>query len=90
MYEPGIWISRVSPTPLLLVVGRDDTVTVADLALAAYEQAREPKRLALIPGGHFAPYTDQFVLAEAAATGRFREHLGSNTVNNIFAHANGK
>ncbi len=90
MYEPGIWISRVSPTPLLLVVARDDTVTVADLALAAYEQAREPKRLALIPGGHFAPYTDQIVLAEAAATGRFREHLGSNTVNNIFAHANGK
>jgi fermentation-respiration switch protein FrsA (DUF1100 family) len=75
MYEPGIWISRVSPTPLLLVVARDDKLTVADLALAAYERALEPKRLALIPGGHFDPYLAQFPLAEAAATEWFREHL---------------
>jgi fermentation-respiration switch protein FrsA (DUF1100 family) len=75
MYEPGIWISRVSPTPLLLVVARDDKLTVADLALAAHERALEPKRLALIPGGHFDPYLDQFPLAAAAATGWFREHL---------------
>jgi fermentation-respiration switch protein FrsA (DUF1100 family) len=75
MYEPGSWISRVSPTPLLLIVARDDRLTVADLALAAYERALEPKRLALIPGGHFDPYLDQFPLAEAAATEWFREHL---------------
>ena len=75
MYEPGIWISRVSPTPLLMVVARDDKVTIADLALAGYERALEPKRLVLIPGGHFDPYLDQFPLAEAAATGWFREHL---------------
>ena len=74
MYEPGIWVSRVSPTPLL-IVARDDKVTIADLALAAYERALEPKRLALIPGGHFDPYLDQFPLAEAAATEWFREHL---------------
>jgi hypothetical protein len=80
MYEPGIWIPRVSPTPLLLVVACDDTITLADLALAACERALEPKRLALIPGGHFAPYLDQFALAEAAATGWFREHLGSEAV----------
>jgi len=35
MYEPGTWISRVSPTPLLMVVGLRDAITVADLALAA-------------------------------------------------------
>jgi len=81
MYEPGIWISRVSPTPLLLVVARDDKLTVADLALAAYERALEPKRLALIPGGHFAPYLDQFPLAAAAATEWFREHLLNPGVN---------
>jgi fermentation-respiration switch protein FrsA (DUF1100 family) len=87
MYEPGIWISRVSPTPLLLVVAREDTVTVAALALAAYEQALEPKRLALIPGGHFVPYIEQFAAAEAAATGWFREHLGPATNNGYrFAH----
>jgi hypothetical protein len=81
MYEPGIWISRVSPTPLLLVVARDDKLTVADLALAAYERALEPKRLALIPGGHFDPYLEQFPLAEAAATEWFREHLLNPAVN---------
>jgi fermentation-respiration switch protein FrsA (DUF1100 family) len=75
MYEPGNWISRVSPTPLLLVVAREDKIPVTEVALAAYERALEPKRLALIPGGHFAPYLDQFPMAEAAATGWFREHL---------------
>jgi fermentation-respiration switch protein FrsA (DUF1100 family) len=75
MYEPGIWVSRVSPTPLLMVVARDDRLTVTDLALATYERALEPKRLALISSGHFAPYLDQFPLAEAAATGWFRAHL---------------
>lgn len=75
MYEPGIWISRVSPTPLLLVAAREDTITVTDLTLAAYERALEPKQLALIPGGHFSPYLDQFGRAEAAATNWFREHL---------------
>jgi fermentation-respiration switch protein FrsA (DUF1100 family) len=75
MYEPGNWITRVSPTPLLLVVARDDKLTVADLALAAYERALEPKRLALIPGGHFDPYLNEFPLAEGAATEWFREHL---------------
>jgi uncharacterized protein len=75
MYEPGMWVSRVSPTPLLMVIASDDKVTIADLALAAYERALEPKRLALIPGGHFDPYLDQFPLAESAATEWFREHL---------------
>jgi len=38
MYEPGGWISRVSPTPLLLVVALQDKMTVTDLALAGYER----------------------------------------------------
>ena len=46
-----------------------------DLALASYEQALEPKKLVLIPGGHFDPYRDQFPVAEAAATQWFCEHL---------------
>jgi uncharacterized protein len=75
MYEPGAWIARVSPTPLLMVVAKDDRLTVTDLALAAYERALQPKRLALLPGGHFDPYLGQFAQAEAAATAWFREHL---------------
>jgi uncharacterized protein len=50
MYDPGVWISRVSPTPLLMVVASHDTITVTDLALAAYEKALQPKRLVMLPG----------------------------------------
>jgi fermentation-respiration switch protein FrsA (DUF1100 family) len=75
MYEPGAWVARVSPTPLLMVVAKDDRLTVADLALSAYERALEPKRLALLPGGHFDPYLGEFARAEAATTAWFHEHL---------------
>jgi len=75
MYEPGTWIARVSPTPLLLVVGLHDTITVTDLALAAYEAALQPKRLVTIDGGHFNPYLTSFPEASGAALAWFTEHL---------------
>ena len=75
MYEPGTWITRVSPTPLLMVVALGDTVTVTDLALGAYERALEPKRLQLISGGHFAPYIVEFEQSISAALAWFQEHL---------------
>ena len=89
MYEPGIWVPRVSPTPLLMVVALSDTMTVTDLALAAYQRALEPKKLQLISGGHFAPYLDQFPLAVAAATEWFSEHLlnpGARRVTQVAIH----
>jgi uncharacterized protein len=75
MYEPGAWISRVSPTPLLLVVALSDAITVTDLALTAYERALQPKKLVTIPGGHFDPYLSQFNKSSTAARGWFTEHL---------------
>jgi uncharacterized protein len=75
MYEPGTWISRVSPTPLLMIVGLHDTITVADLALAAYEQALHPKKLVTIAGGRFDAYLDRFAEAGGAARDWFTEHL---------------
>ena len=74
-YEPGTFIERVAPTPLLMVVGDTDTVTPTDLALNAYNRAGEPKRLELFPGGHFSAYTDQFERAARAASSWFSEHL---------------
>jgi hypothetical protein len=38
-YEPGAYIAQISPTPLLMVVAVQDHLTVADLALQAYEAA---------------------------------------------------
>lgn len=78
MYEPGTFISRVSPTPLLMVVAMQDTVTVTDLALAGYEKALQPKKLVTIAGGHFDPYQTQFDAAGGAAAGWFTEHLQNN------------
>ena len=75
MYEPGTWVPRVSPTPLLMIVGLHDTITVTDLALGAYEQALAPKKLVTIDGGHFAPYLESFGAASSAAIAWFTEHL---------------
>jgi fermentation-respiration switch protein FrsA (DUF1100 family) len=76
-YEPGVWISRVSPTPLLMVVGLKDTITLTDLVLSAYEQALQPKELVTVEGGHFDPYVGQFDVAAGAALGWFTQHLTS-------------
>src|SRR6202047_5150731 len=75
MYEPGAWVSRVSPTPLLMVVASHDSITLTDLALTAYEHALEPKKLVLIHGGHFDPYLSGFKITCGAAVGWFRQHL---------------
>jgi hypothetical protein len=79
MYEPGTWISRVSPTPLLMIVALQDVITVADLALGAYERALQPKKLVTIAGGHFDPYLDRFAVASDAARAWFTEHLTHST-----------
>jgi fermentation-respiration switch protein FrsA (DUF1100 family) len=76
MYEPGHWITRISPTPLLMVVGSHDTTTPADFALAAYERALEPKSLEIFPGGHYDAYVAAFEQTSAAATSWFSRHLG--------------
>jgi cephalosporin-C deacetylase-like acetyl esterase len=78
MYEPGTWIARVSPTPLLMIVALADHITLTDLQLSAYEQALEPKKLATIDGGHFDPYLGQFAVTSTVAVSWFRQHLGQD------------
>lgn len=55
-YEPGAYIADIAPTPLMMVVGAKDHLTVVDLALEYFERAREPKELLVLPGGHFEAY----------------------------------
>ena len=74
-YEPGAYVQYVSPTPLLIVAAKGDHLTVSDLAIEAYEQAREPKRLVILPGGHFDAYVAGFDGAAGAAIDWFTEHL---------------
>lgn len=74
-YEPGSYVSFISPTPLMMVVALGDVLTVADLALAAYERALEPKRLVTLPGGHFDAYVRDFDASSRPAVEWFTQHL---------------
>ena len=75
-YEPGDYISKISPTPFLLVVAEGDHLVVVDLALEAYERALEPKKLLILPGGHFEAYTGEaFKVNSATQRDWFVQHL---------------
>ncbi len=74
-YEPGTYLPWISPTPLLMCVAENDILTVADLAIDAFDRAREPKRLVILPGGHFDAYVDGFEVASGAAVDWFSRHL---------------
>jgi fermentation-respiration switch protein FrsA (DUF1100 family) len=79
-YEPGTYLPWISPTPLLLVVAAGDHLTVSDLAIDAFERAREPKRLELLPGGHFDAYIADFDRSSGAARDWFAQHLMAETL----------
>jgi hypothetical protein len=75
-YEPGSYIERVSPTPLLVITADADTLVGTDEVLAAYGRALEPKRLLILPGGHYDLYGIQRATGAQAACDWFVEHLG--------------
>jgi len=74
-YEPGSYIERIGPTPLLVIMADADTVTQTDEILAAYGRACEPKQLCLVSGGHYDIYGRQRLTANAAAREWFLQHL---------------
>ncbi len=79
-YDVTAFMEHVSPTPLLMVVAANDTLTPTALALEAYERARQPKQLQLVPGDHYAPYHDEFSTASTAAVRFFQQHLAKDSV----------
>ncbi|GGS24389.1 hypothetical protein GCM10010269_73910 [Streptomyces humidus] len=75
-YEPGSYISRIAPTPLLMIVAGEDAVAPFELALDAYEEAREPKQIIVTRGGHFDAYSGPgFDECSAAARDHFVKYL---------------
>ena len=76
-YEPAAFIDRIAPTPLLMIVGVEDTMTPAEDALHAYQRALEPKKLLTVPGTHYAVYDEQFARTSSVARDWFVEHLGA-------------
>jgi fermentation-respiration switch protein FrsA (DUF1100 family) len=75
-YNPAADIQRISPTPLLMVVAEDDRLTPTDLAIEAFQRAREPKKLVIFKGGHFGAYQEPGLNTTApAATEWFKQWL---------------
>ncbi|KAJ5111964.1 hypothetical protein N7532_000009 [Penicillium argentinense] len=75
-YEPGAYIQRISPTPLLMIVMDKDLVTPTDIALDAFARAKEPKQLHIIPGGHFEPYDGPLFQQNVSVQAKFlQDHL---------------
>jgi hypothetical protein len=75
-YEPGAYITDISPTPLMMVVAAKDHLTVADLSLEFYERAREPKQLLVLPVGHFDAYVgDSFAVSAPEQLRWFQKYL---------------
>jgi fermentation-respiration switch protein FrsA (DUF1100 family) len=76
-YEPGDYLPRITPTPLMMVVAAGDHLTVSDLSLAAYGRAHEPKQLLVLPCGHFEAYVGEaFRVSAPAQREWFQAHLG--------------
>jgi dienelactone hydrolase len=77
-YEPARYLPDITPTPLLMIVGREDGLTGGNLAATAFQAAAEPKQIVFLPGGHFAAYTgDGFDTASRAARDWFLRYLVS-------------
>jgi fermentation-respiration switch protein FrsA (DUF1100 family) len=73
--DNAAFVPWISPTPLLMIIALADELTPPDLSLDAYAKAKEPKKLVLLPGNHFAPYSEEFALTSNEARDWFTRHL---------------
>lgn len=74
-YEPGSYIDRIAPTPLLMLVAEKDVVAVTDQALDAFNRAHEIKQLHIFKGGHFSAYIEEFNSLSSKAAEWFKRYL---------------
>lgn len=75
-YIPGAFVSRVAPTPMLMIVPDSDTTTPTDLQLKAFEEAGEPKKLLVIKDcEHYGVYMEHLETTAKAAIDWFNQHL---------------
>lgn len=75
-YAPTAYIHLIAPTPLLMIIASNDIVCPVEQQKKAYEQAKEPKKLTIVTGGHFDVYRDEgFNEASTAALAWFTRYL---------------
>lgn len=74
-YSPAAYLERVSPTPFLMMVAENDILTPTDVALRGFARMLEPKKLVMLPGGHFDAYVAGFSLSSGSAIDWYRRWL---------------
>ncbi len=74
-YEPASFVSRIAPTPLLMVIAEQDTQTPTAWQEEAFDLAVEPKQLLRLPCRHYDPYSRNREAATVAARDWFLAHL---------------
>lgn len=70
-FDPAVAVPFLAPKPLLMVVATEDRVASAEVALATFETAQEPKQLTLVEGHHFVPYSGAGLEQSSAAARDF-------------------
>lgn len=58
-----------------MILASEDQISPTDLQLAAFAGAREPKKLVVVPGDHYAAYVEKFSVFAAEATDWFVQSL---------------
>ncbi len=74
-YEPGVYIKRIAPVPLLMIIANDDALTPPDLQQEAFAEAYYPKELRVVAGGHYSVYREHFKETSEAAAAWFNQYL---------------
>ena len=78
-FRPELEVAQITPRPLLLVHGSDNTFMPLDEARSLYARAGEPKELLLVPGGKHLEWIDPGSPLHRPYVGRvvdwFRTHL---------------
>ncbi len=67
-YDPTANIELISPTPLLMVIAEQDSLIPVELARAAFDRAGGPKKLEVIPCGHFELYVTEPWFSKAVSS----------------------
>ena len=65
-FDPVSFVHWIAPTALLLIAAEKDNLTPVEAIREAYERAREPKALSVLPIRHFEIYDEPW-LSKAAS-----------------------
>jgi uncharacterized protein len=69
------FIKHISPIPLLAIIADQEQISPTDLQIAAFTEAREPKKLIVVPGDHYVAYQEQFSVFASEAANWFVQYV---------------